>query len=93
MKRELSVINAVSAELSTERLEQVVQHISVVKVWYDYEVKALLNVASPTVGASDLWQSPDGARYTGAGVTVAVIDTGIHPHPDVANRITFLRIL
>ncbi len=91
VKRELGIIHAVSAELSTERLEQVVQHKSVVKVWHDYEVKALLNIAAPTVGAPDLWQSPDEAQYTGAGVTVAVIDTGIYPHPDLAGRITFFK--
>ncbi len=91
VKRELNIIHAVSAELSTERLEQVVQHMSVVKVWHDYEVKALLNIAAPTVGAPDLWQSPNGVQYTGAGVTVAVIDTGIYQHPDLAGRITFFK--
>ncbi|KAF1086277.1 Serine protease AprX [Sporotomaculum syntrophicum] len=89
--RELDIINAVSAELSTEKLEKVAQHKSVVKVWYDYEVRALLNIAAPTVGAPDLWQSPGEVPYTGAGVTVAVIDTGIYPHPDLAGRVTYFK--
>ncbi|WP_347488623.1 S8 family peptidase [Desulfoscipio sp. XC116] len=91
VKKELNIINAVSAKLSVERLEQIVQHMSVVKIWYDYEVRALLNIASPAVEAPELWQSPDGAKYTGAGVTVAVIDTGIYPHPDVMDRIVFFK--
>jgi len=91
VQKELGIINAVTTELSTEKLEQVLQHTSVVKVWHDYEVRALLNIASPTVGVAELWQTPDGAKFSGAGVTVAVIDTGIHPHPDIADRITFFK--
>jgi len=91
VQKDLGIINAVSTELSTEKLEQVLQHMSVVKVWHDYEVKALLNIAAPTVGVTELWQTPNGAKYSGAGVTVAVIDTGIHPHADIADRITFFK--
>lgn len=31
------------------------------------------------------------ARYTGEGVTVAILDTGIYPHPDFGNRIVVFK--
>ncbi|SFQ95839.1 S8 family peptidase [Desulfoscipio geothermicus] len=91
VKRHLGIINAVAAELNSQQVEQVVKHPSVVRVWYDREVRALLNVASPTVGASDLWQLPNGRGITGDGVSIAVIDTGIYPHEDLQGRIKYFK--
>ncbi|CVI66285.1 Serine protease AprX [Clostridiales bacterium CHKCI001] len=31
------------------------------------------------------------ARYTGEGITVAILDTGIYPHPDFGNRIVVFK--
>lgn len=31
------------------------------------------------------------ARYTGEGITVAILDTGIYPHPDFGNRIIMFK--
>ncbi|MBI3924259.1 MAG: S8 family peptidase [Armatimonadetes bacterium] len=42
-----------------------------------------LDTGIPSVGADRLWEQ----GLTGKGVTVAVVDTGIAPHPDVKNRI------
>ena len=30
-------------------------------------------------------------KYTGKGVRVAIVDTGIAPHPDFGNRIVFFK--
>ncbi|HYH01684.1 MAG TPA: S8 family peptidase, partial [Bacillota bacterium] len=49
------------------------------KVWPDTRVKALLNVAVPAVGATRAQE----LGLTGKDVTVAVLDTGIYPHPDL----------
>ncbi|MCK9918139.1 S8 family serine peptidase, partial [Microbacteriaceae bacterium K1510] len=46
----------------------------------------LLDIAAPTIGAAQEWSS----NLTGKDVTIAIIDTGIYPHPDLitpANRI------
>ncbi|MCL5773817.1 MAG: S8 family peptidase [Firmicutes bacterium] len=42
-----------------------------------------LDVAIPTLGVDKVWQQ----GYTGKGVGIAIIDTGIYPHPDLKNRI------
>jgi serine protease AprX len=46
-------------------------------------------VASPTVQAPPLWN----AGFTGKGIVVAVVDTGIYEHPDLAGRIVAFKDL
>jgi len=51
------------------------------RIWHDTKVKALLDIAVPTIGS----KVGQGLGYTGKGVTVAIIDTGIAPHPDLTS--------
>ncbi|WP_235965720.1 S8 family serine peptidase [Micromonospora rubida] len=54
------------------------------KVWLDGLRKPSLATSVPQIGAPAAWQ----AGYTGAGVTVAVLDSGIDvAHPDLAGRV------
>lgn len=56
----------------------------VAKLWLDGRVKANLKESVPLIGASEAWA----AGYTGKGVKVAVLDTGIDVnHPDFAGLI------
>ncbi|MGI8316962.1 S8 family peptidase [Halobacillus mangrovi] len=48
------------------------------KIYYDREVTALLDVASPSVRAREL----NKLGLTGKGVNIAVVDTGLYPHED-----------
>ncbi|SCL61181.1 Serine protease, subtilisin family [Micromonospora citrea] len=58
---------------------------SVRKVWLDGVRQPTLDVSVPQVGAPAAWQ----AGYTGSGVTVAVLDSGIDDtHPDLAATVT-----
>jgi subtilisin family serine protease len=56
----------------------------VAKVWLDSKVQASLDVSVPQIGAPEAWR----AGYTGKGVKVAVLDTGIDAtHPDLAGKV------
>jgi subtilisin family serine protease len=57
----------------------------VAKVWLDGRLRISLDVSVPLIGAPAAWQ----AGYTGAGVAVAVLDSGIDDtHPDLTGKVT-----
>ncbi len=57
-------------------------------VWLDGRAELSLDVSVPQIGAPAAWQ----AGYTGAGVRIAVLDSGIDAaHPDFAGRIAEAR--
>jgi subtilisin family serine protease len=58
------------------------------KVWLNARVQVSLDQSTTQIGAPVAWQ----AGYRGAGVRIAVLDTGIKAdHPDFANRIAEAR--
>lgn len=57
-------------------------------VWLDGRRELQLDESVPRIGAPEAWE----AGFTGAGVTVAVLDSGVDAaHPDLADRITETR--
>lgn len=74
----LEIVRSVAAELPASRLTSLVDDERVVRIAYDRQVRAFMDVAAPSVLADNLWKR----SLTGKGVTVAVVDTGIFAHPD-----------
>ncbi|MCR8634653.1 S8 family peptidase [Paenibacillus radicis (ex Xue et al. 2023)] len=82
----LWLVGGWSAHVSPSCLDVICNHKGVSKVVLDRKNKTKLNIAAPAVGATTLQRK----RLTGQGVTIAVLDTGVAPHPDLTkpyNRI------
>ncbi|MEH7419120.1 S8 family peptidase [Neobacillus drentensis] len=80
-------ISCSSADLTPNGLEAILttcNHIK--KVYLNNEVKAFLNVAVRSANAKGIVRN--GKELTGRGVKIAIVDTGIYPHPDLSGRIT-----
>ncbi|OYD07003.1 S8 family peptidase [Paludifilum halophilum] len=77
---ELSMSASFYGQLSPGTIDSLKDHKAVSKIYFDREVQALLDVASKSVGAVDVREHEG---LSGKGVTIAVLDTGIHPHDDL----------
>lgn len=81
---EFPSVSCCSTKLSIGNIEHLVENCThIKKVYYDRKVTNFLDVASPSIHSDQLKQS----GLTGKDITIAVIDTGIHPHPDLDGRI------
>lgn len=86
VKREFHHTRCCSMDLSPAALEDLLSSCSSIqKLYFDREVQALLDVATPSSRAEGVVRQ--GTTLTGKDVTIAIIDTGIYPHPDLENRI------
>ena len=79
IKHNLSIIKGFSADLPAAAIDKMAQDNDAIKITYDAQVHTCLDTAVPAINAPAAWE----AGLTGKGVTVAVIDTGIYPHPDL----------
>lgn len=76
--KKLNIINSYSTNLSINDLKDISQRSLVKKIYLDREVEALLDVAVPTTACDKVWHH----NFTGKNITIAILDTGIHTHPD-----------
>lgn len=90
IKYELPLINAYAVEIDSGKLEDTARSDMVEYISDDVKMTSLLNVAAQGVGAT----IANDTGYTGRGIGIAILDTGIYPHQDFTrprNRIIAFR--
>ncbi len=89
--KQLPLMHAVAAKVSKRMLERICRCKHIKKIYLDGRKKAALQVATPSVGSAIVRKR---LGLTGRGVAIAVLDTGVYPHPDLVrprNRIAAFR--
>ena len=76
---ELPIVNGYACEMSAAAILEINADPNIEYISYDTKVFAVMDIARKTVGADNVFKS----GYTGKGVTVAIIDTGVSPHVDL----------
>lgn len=92
LKRRMTHLRFVAAEVSTDCLKNWCRHRHVRRVHLNRKLRVSLQVATPAVGAAGLQRR----GVNGRNVTIAIIDTGVYPHPDLTrpvNRIVAFKDL
>jgi|GEM_PF-748313 len=82
----LPLINALACNLTTDTIYGLANNPDIKYISFDSKVFTQLDTAAPTIAANISHEN----GYTGKGITIAVIDTGISPHLDLTqpyNRI------
>ncbi|WP_052088033.1 S8 family peptidase [Paenibacillus wynnii] len=83
----LPLFNSVSSKVSVQCLKRMCSWDGVKKIYLDGIKKTSLNIATPSIGSAAVQKKKD---LTGKGINIAIIDTGVYPHPDLtrpSNRI------
>jgi serine protease AprX len=81
IKQQFVHVNAVSVGLTTAQIQTVSQDPNVSYISPNRVTQGSLDITTATVNANVAWS----AGYTGTGVGVAVIDSGIYAHDDLQN--------
>lgn len=84
IKYEFEIMNAFAVDTYASKITEIAKDENIIYIASDTDAATCLDIAVPAVGA-------DKVKYTGKGVGVAIIDTGVYPHNDLtlsSNRIT-----
>jgi serine protease AprX len=87
---QLPIIGSFSGRIPARALSDLIESPAVVRVWGDgrlspSSVQGRYQLASPDMVWRDVIRA--GQAYTGAGVTVALLDTGVRPVADLGDRV------
>ena len=81
--RQGGALEATPSQLEALRRDPNVGHIS-----EDVIVRSSMDVAARSVGADQAWEGVGPITgVSGAGIGVAIIDSGVSPHPELAGRV------
>ncbi|OKP98284.1 S8 family peptidase [Paenibacillus sp. P46E] len=84
VKHRIPMLNAVSSHISMKCLERMCCWEGVHKIYLD-DIKSIsLDIATPSIGATAVKRS---RGLTGKGINIAVLDTGVFPHPDLVRPV------
>ncbi|HEY4677262.1 MAG TPA: S8 family peptidase [Candidatus Angelobacter sp.] len=88
---QLPIVNGLVASLDHNGIVSLSNQSNVVYISKDRPLTPFFDNAAPAVNASAAWKS----NYTGAGIGVALIDSGVNNHPDLATTgfLPFSRIV
>ncbi|HVL89725.1 MAG TPA: S8 family serine peptidase [Actinomycetota bacterium] len=92
--QDLSVLPMSFAVLSAAQINTVRGWPEVVSLWHDQENELILDESVALIGADKVHAGTKLKRgYTGLGVSVAVIDTGVDAsHPDLTGRVAMFQV-
>ncbi|MBP1155752.1 MULTISPECIES: S8 family peptidase [unclassified Paenibacillus] len=79
----LGLIRSIAVKVPADCIGRLCSCKQVSYVYRDRKNRIHLNVATPAIGAS----AAQASGWTGSGVTIAILDTGIYPHPDLTKPI------
>jgi serine protease AprX len=79
IKKQFVHVNAVSASLTTGQIQTIATDTNVKYITPNRPTKGSLDVTTATVNANLAWS----LGYTGTGIGVAVIDSGVYAHDDL----------
>lgn len=77
---QLPLVNGLVASLDYNGIVSLSNQSNVIYISKDRPLTPFFDNAGPAVNASAAWKS----NYTGAGIGVALIDSGVNSHPDLA---------
>ncbi len=79
IRREINLIPSLNVEIPARALPELAQSGYVLRIWQDTDIWNVMDKVLETTGSGVAQDS----GYTGKGVVVAVLDTGIDPHDDL----------
>ncbi|WP_159883192.1 S8 family peptidase [Paenibacillus puerhi] len=84
VRHRLHLLQAVSARVSRACLRRICGCREVRRVYLDGVKKTSLSVATPAIGAAAVRSR---LGLTGKGIRIAILDTGVFPHPDLTRPV------
>lgn len=84
IRRHLPLLNSVASKVSVNCLKRMCGWEGVSKIYLDGIKRTSLYIATPSIGSTAVQRKKG---LTGKGINIAIIDTGVFPHPDLTRPV------